>query len=279
MADVLRELDAVRQSANAQGPKEPRPHGDLSFPRPSDSAAPEQASIVVLPFENLSPDPDNAYFADGLTEELIADLSKVKALRVISRTSAMRYRGTTKPLPEIATELAEPLGPIWVAWIQLYSGRQAEALVAAGRHLDEFPNAHRRFMAAWIRAWVGERQRAIDILAPIEAPPIFDYVTQLCLLLRTALEGDRAAFQQNLTTPLTEAVGADAWGACTIAECLGILGDIDAALPWLDRAAEWGWFNYPLYAENDPFFEALRGHPRFQAFLDRVRTRWEAFEE
>jgi serine/threonine protein kinase/Flp pilus assembly protein TadD len=62
-------------------------------------------SVVVLPFENLSPDPDNAFFADGLTEELIADLSKVQALKVISRTSAMHYKGTTKPLPEITREL------------------------------------------------------------------------------------------------------------------------------------------------------------------------------
>ncbi|MDP2957846.1 MAG: protein kinase [Longimicrobiales bacterium] len=67
-------------------------------------ATPE-LSIVVLPFENLSPDPDNAFFADGLTEELIADLSKVRALRVISRTSAMHYKGTTKALPDIAREL------------------------------------------------------------------------------------------------------------------------------------------------------------------------------
>jgi serine/threonine protein kinase len=65
----------------------------------------EQASIVVLPLENLSPDPDNAFFADGLTEEIIADLSKIRALRVISRTSAMHYKGTTKPLPAIAQEL------------------------------------------------------------------------------------------------------------------------------------------------------------------------------
>jgi TolB-like protein len=62
-------------------------------------------AIVVLPFENLSPDPDNAYFADGLTEEIIADLSKVRALRVISRTSAMHYKGAAKPLPVIAEEL------------------------------------------------------------------------------------------------------------------------------------------------------------------------------
>jgi len=69
------------------------------------AAGPEQASIVVLPFENLSPDPDNAFFADGLTEELIADLSNVHTLRIISRTSAMLLRGSKKDIPTIAREL------------------------------------------------------------------------------------------------------------------------------------------------------------------------------
>ena len=62
-------------------------------------------SIAVLPLENLSRDPDQEYFADGMTEELITDLGKISALRVISRTSAMHYRGTKKTLPEIAREL------------------------------------------------------------------------------------------------------------------------------------------------------------------------------
>lgn len=64
-----------------------------------------EKSIVILPFENLSPDPDNAFFADGLTEELITDLSKVHALRVISRTSAMQFKGKMKGIPAIAGEL------------------------------------------------------------------------------------------------------------------------------------------------------------------------------
>ena len=67
--------------------------------------ADETKSIVVLPFDNLSPDPDNAFFADGLTEEIIADLSKVSAMRVISRTSAMAFQDTTKTVPAIAAEL------------------------------------------------------------------------------------------------------------------------------------------------------------------------------
>ena len=62
-------------------------------------------SIAVLPLENLSGDPGQEFFADGMTEALIAGLAKLGGLRVISRTSAMRYKGTRKPLPEIAREL------------------------------------------------------------------------------------------------------------------------------------------------------------------------------
>ena len=63
------------------------------------------ASIMVLPLENLSGDPAQEYFADGMTDALIGDLAKLGGLRVISRTSSMHYKGTKKPLPEIAGEL------------------------------------------------------------------------------------------------------------------------------------------------------------------------------
>lgn len=62
-------------------------------------------SIAVLPLTNLSGDPSQEYFSDGMTEALITNLAKTTDLRVISRTSVMHYKGTQKPLPEIAREL------------------------------------------------------------------------------------------------------------------------------------------------------------------------------
>jgi len=69
------------------------------------SAAPRLNSIAVLPLDNLSGDPSEEFFADGMTDQLITDLAKVGSLRVISRTSVLRYKGTKEGLPEIAREL------------------------------------------------------------------------------------------------------------------------------------------------------------------------------
>jgi len=69
------------------------------------AAAPRLRSIAVLPLLNLSGDPSEEFFVDGVTEQLITDLAKVGSLRVISRTSVMRYKGSRKGLPEIAREL------------------------------------------------------------------------------------------------------------------------------------------------------------------------------
>ncbi len=68
-------------------------------------AASRLSSIAVLPLANLSGDPSEEFFADGMTDQLITDLAKVGSLRVISRTSIVQYKGTKKDLPEIAREL------------------------------------------------------------------------------------------------------------------------------------------------------------------------------
>jgi len=78
-------------------------------PAPAAAAAPAQAvdpkSIAVLPFENMSEDKQNAFFTDGVHEDVLTNLSFVKDLHLVSRTSVMRYRGTTKSIKEIGQEL------------------------------------------------------------------------------------------------------------------------------------------------------------------------------
>jgi TolB-like protein/DNA-binding winged helix-turn-helix (wHTH) protein/Flp pilus assembly protein TadD len=71
----------------------------------SRSHAPAIRSLAVLPLENLSGDASQNYFSDGMTDELITNLAQISALRVISRTSVMVYKGARKPLPQIAREL------------------------------------------------------------------------------------------------------------------------------------------------------------------------------
>jgi TolB-like protein/DNA-binding winged helix-turn-helix (wHTH) protein len=66
---------------------------------------PQIRSVAVLPLQNLSADPAQEYFSDGMTDALITDLAQIGSLKVISRTSTTQYKGTKKPLPEIAREL------------------------------------------------------------------------------------------------------------------------------------------------------------------------------
>ena len=71
----------------------------------NDKQRPEGPSIAVLPFANLSADPDNEFFSDGIIEDIITQLSKVDALRVTSRTSVAKYKGADKTLRQIGAEL------------------------------------------------------------------------------------------------------------------------------------------------------------------------------
>jgi TolB-like protein/DNA-binding winged helix-turn-helix (wHTH) protein/Tfp pilus assembly protein PilF len=66
---------------------------------------PQIVSLAVLPLENLSGDPEQAYFADGMTDALITEIARAETLRVISRTTVLRYKGTRKPVQQIGREL------------------------------------------------------------------------------------------------------------------------------------------------------------------------------
>jgi TolB-like protein/cytochrome c-type biogenesis protein CcmH/NrfG len=97
--------EALSDSADAPRFIETIPRRGYRFIASINAGPRQMESLVVLPLENLSRDPEQEYFADGLTEALINSLAKIAALQVISRTTAMRYKKTDKTLPQIASEL------------------------------------------------------------------------------------------------------------------------------------------------------------------------------
>src|SRR3989442_5973309 len=105
--------NAIKRLREALGDAAETPHYIETLPRRGyrfigkiEYNAPRMRSLAVLPLENLSHDPQQEYFAEGLTEALITTLAKIGELRVVSRTSAMKYKGVrSKSVPEIAREL------------------------------------------------------------------------------------------------------------------------------------------------------------------------------
>ena len=93
-------LYGVRLEPSARSAMPPR-----TAARPEAKTAPHKQSLAVLPFANMSASAENEYFSDGVTEEILALLARIEGLKVISRTSIMRYKGTDKPMRQIADEL------------------------------------------------------------------------------------------------------------------------------------------------------------------------------
>jgi len=124
-------------------------------PTSSREAAAEERtipSIVVLPFANQSPDADNEYFSDGLTEEIIADLAKVRALSVISRTSAMQLKGTDKDVRTIGRELG-------IRYVLEGSVRKAgNRLRITAQLIDALTDAH-----VWVEKYNGTVEDVFDL--------------------------------------------------------------------------------------------------------------------
>src|SRR5712691_2557482 len=103
---IKRLREALGDTAETPRYVETLPRRGYRFIGKIERETPKFRSLAVLPLENLSRDPEQEYFAEGLTEALITTLAKISELRVVSRTSAMKYKGVrSKSVPEIAREL------------------------------------------------------------------------------------------------------------------------------------------------------------------------------
>ena len=114
------------------------------------------SSIMVLPLENLSGDPAQEYFADGITDALIGDLAKIGGLHVISRTSSMHYKGTKKSLPEIAREINVD------AVVEGTVQRSGDRVVIRAQLIHAATDRH-----LWVRDYEREMRDVLDLQSEI----------------------------------------------------------------------------------------------------------------
>jgi TolB-like protein len=151
-------------------------------PEASDAPAVLENSIAVLPFENLSPNPDDAYFAAGIHEEILNQLTKISDLSVIARTSVMQYGGVHRPISEIARELR--VGTVMEGSVR-YAGDRVRI---TAQLIDAASGAH-----LWSEAYERQLQDIFGVQ--------LDIATQIADALKVELSPGEAA---DIATRVTE---------------------------------------------------------------------------
>ncbi len=224
--------------------------------------------MAVLPVANLSGDPEQEYFSDGMTDALIADLSRIGALKVISRTSVMQYKAVKKTLPEIGRDLhveailawyfllfdrveeaieehqrakeLDPFNPLHVAWLgEIYrmNGQLDEAEAEALKSIEmssSFPPGY--FVLGKTYETKGMHDEAIAaIQKAAEASPVYRWALGPAYV--AAGRRDEAVrlleeLRQQKVTP---------WTAFWLAVSLAVLGDLDGAFRWLNHEPHHAW--------------------------------------
>src|SRR5207237_967258 len=170
-------LSSPASTAKASSVPEEESRSGGSLPVP-------EKSIAVLPFENLSADPENAFFADGVQDEILTNLAKIADLKVISRSSVMQYRAPTRNLREIANELA--VAHILEGNVQ----RAGNRVRVSAQLIDARTDAH---------LWAENYHRPLDDVFAIQSEIAKAVADQLQAKLSPA---EKAAIEQPPTTDL-----------------------------------------------------------------------------
>src|SRR6059058_6109459 len=205
-----------------------------------DSRLPPEKSIAVLPFENLSRDPDNAYFAEGIQDEILTRLSKIADLKVISRTSTQHYKSAPDNVPEIARQLG-------VAHILEGSVQKSGEAVRVNVQLIKAPNDSHlwadifdrkltdifsvesdvaKAIAEQLRAHLTGQEEQVIAAKPTDNPEAYDaYLRGLAYDLKTA---DTPANSLGAQKYLKEAVRLDpkfalSWALLSYADAVGYI--------------------------------------------------------
>ena len=176
----------------------------------------------------------------------------------------------------------DPFNPInhsLPGWLYFFNGQFDLALDPFLKMYQMMPeNPANRGLYAAILIYNHRLEEAfslIDQLAEDEPTHLF---TQLGLFLKYGLQGDKAAAKQMVTEELQLVAGRDITYSWFVAVGFAIIDEKEKALDWLENAVNWGFINYPLLSENDPFLENIRHEARFKKLMEKVKVEWENFE-
>ncbi len=245
-------------------------------------------SIAVLPFENLTGDTNQEYFVDGATDELIGQLAKIGALRVISRTSVMQYKGVDKPLSEIARELnvdAVVEGTVYQTgesvrirvqlidvlpeeqnlWADTYDRPMTDVLIMYSEMASAIADKTQVNLAAALGA-KGKHDEELAIYRKKYADD-----AEFTAALEDGFEkADYKGTYRALADLMAERNGkpGKSHRAQGIAGWYFRAGDYDLAIDWFEKAYEDYEPNLPY--SGGPHYDPLRSDPRFQDLLRRI---------
>ena len=247
----------------------------------------------------LNADSPHGHFFKGAIEYKRGNIQE--AVRVLKRSFAkepnnpntlfylsglLGFSGKPSAGLPYATRLREidpltPLSQFWWAWVGfLHTGQFDELLNPMQMAYQMDPEApflvwgYATALALNLRL-----EEAYDIIDRLAARSPENTLAKLCVLLRHALQGNKERALQSVTPDFVAAVRWDEHLSWTMADCYALLDQKVDALNWLEHASlNRGFINYPLLAEKDPWLANIRGEPRFQKLMERVKYEWEHFE-
>jgi len=185
------------------------------------------------------------------------------------------------PLANRILEL-DPINPIsgFLGVVLFYQGKFTEAAEVVDRFFSdamlEIPFV--RFYKSLFLVFAGKTDEALDFLEPVERISTSDFFFQNARLLKYALEGKKEKINELMTEEFVLAEKREGVESCWAASFFAILGDFDTALDWLENSFDRGFFNYPYMSQYDPFLTEMRGNPRYDKLMEKVKHEWENFE-
>jgi len=125
--------------------------------------------------------------------------------------------------------------------------------------------------------WLDRRSEALALIEDVVQRDMMDIFTEWADFLRRALKGEGASAREALSEKARRYLWNDPEVVWLAASTFALSGEKEEALDWLEHAVEGGWINYPLFAEQDPLLESIRGEERFRELMVNVKRDWEDF--